>query len=54
MAEKIGKVPRCNLEFRDGKAFVVCDTKADQKIAYEAVVEGITIEVRPEKVVKSE
>ncbi len=54
MTEKTDKIPRCNLEFRDGKAFVVCDTKADQKIAYEAVVEGITIEVKPERVVKSE
>lgn len=42
------KIPKCNLEFKDGKAVVVCDTKEDQKMVYEMVVEGIVIEVKPE------
>jgi len=52
--KELAKVPRCKLNFRDGKAFIVCETKTDQKIAYEMVVEGIVIEVKPEKVVKAE
>ncbi|GAI40207.1 unnamed protein product [marine sediment metagenome] len=51
MDKKTKKIPKCNLEWREGKAVVVCDTKADQKIAYEMVVEGIIIEVKPDKVV---
>lgn len=44
------KVPRCKLEFRDGKAVIVCLTKADQKQAYSLVSEGIIIEVKKPKV----
>lgn len=52
LSEVVEGVPKCKLDFRDGRAFVVCETKEDQKLAYEAVVEGITIEVKPEKVLK--
>lgn len=50
--KKVAGIPKCKLEFREGKAVVVCETKEDQKIAYEAVIEGVVIEVRPEKVEK--
>lgn len=49
MKESI-KVPRCKLEFRDGKAIIVCDSKADQKDAYAMVADGIIIEVKKPKV----
>ncbi|GAI61995.1 unnamed protein product [marine sediment metagenome] len=47
--KELAKVPKCNIEFRDdGKAYVVCDTKADQKMAYGAIIEGVIVEVKPE------
>lgn len=47
--QDLAKVPKCKIEFRDdGKAYVVCETKADQKIAYGAIIEGVIVEVKPE------
>lgn len=53
--ERVAKsVPKCRLEFRDGKAVIVCQSKADQKEAYDMVATGILIEVKEPKVEISE
>lgn len=50
MVEKTDvKVPKCEIEFRDdGKAYVLCETKEDQKIAYGAIIDGVIVEVKPD------
>lgn len=52
ITEKIAKIPKCEIQWREGKGFIVCATKSDQKLASEMVIEGVVIEVRPDLLVK--
>lgn len=51
--KELAKVPKCKLVFLDDgkgglKASVVCATKDDVGVASKAIIEGITIELKPE------